>query len=44
MPSSAQRLAEQDAKIAAGLRILYGGSVKAGNARELFCSPMSTAV
>ncbi|HTW75822.1 MAG TPA: triose-phosphate isomerase [Steroidobacteraceae bacterium] len=30
------RLAERDAKIAAGLRILYGGSVKAGNARELF--------
>ena len=31
-----QRLAEQDAKIAADLQILYGGSVKAGNARELF--------
>jgi triosephosphate isomerase len=31
-----QRLAERDAKIAAGLQILYGGSVKAGNARELF--------
>jgi len=31
-----QRLADQDAKIAAGLRILYGGSVKTGNARELF--------
>jgi len=31
-----QRLAGQDAKIAAGLRILYGGSVKTGNARELF--------
>ncbi len=31
-----QRLREQDAKIAAGLQILYGGSVKAGNARELF--------
>jgi triosephosphate isomerase len=31
-----QRLADQDAKIAAGLQILYGGSVKAGNARELF--------
>ena len=30
------RLAERDAKIAAGLQILYGGSVKAGNARELF--------
>ncbi len=31
-----QRLAGQDAKIAAELRILYGGSVKTGNARELF--------
>ncbi|HEX4024403.1 MAG TPA: triose-phosphate isomerase [Steroidobacteraceae bacterium] len=31
-----QRLAQQDAKIAAGLQIVYGGSVKAGNARELF--------
>jgi triosephosphate isomerase (TIM) len=31
-----QRLADRDAKIAAGLQILYGGSVKAGNARELF--------
>ena len=31
-----RRLAEQDARIAAGLQILYGGSVKAGNARELF--------
>ena len=31
-----RRLAEQDAKIAAGLQILYGGSVKAGNARDLF--------
>jgi triosephosphate isomerase len=31
-----QRLMRQDAKIGAGLRILYGGSVKAGNARELF--------
>jgi len=31
-----QRLAERDAKIAGDLRILYGGSVKAGNARELF--------
>jgi triosephosphate isomerase len=30
------RLAERDAKIAAGLQILYGGSVKTGNARELF--------
>jgi len=33
------RLARQDARIAAGLRILYGGSVKAGNARELFTQP-----
>lgn len=31
-----ERLAIRDAKIAAGLQILYGGSVKAGNARELF--------
>ncbi|HEY6451104.1 MAG TPA: triose-phosphate isomerase [Steroidobacteraceae bacterium] len=30
------RLGQQDAKIAAALPILYGGSVKAGNARELF--------
>jgi triosephosphate isomerase len=34
-----QRLAERDAKIADGLQILYGGSVKAGNARELFSQP-----
>jgi triosephosphate isomerase len=33
------RLARQDARIAGGLRILYGGSVKAGNARELFSQP-----
>jgi triosephosphate isomerase (TIM) len=31
-----QRLSARDAKIARDLRILYGGSVKAGNARELF--------
>lgn len=31
-----QRLALQDAKIADALPILYGGSVKTGNARELF--------
>jgi len=31
-----QRLTQRDAKIAAGLLILYGGSVKAGNARDLF--------
>jgi triosephosphate isomerase len=34
-----QRLAQRDAKIAAGLQILYGGSVKAGNAAELFAQP-----
>jgi|SRR5690606_32705846 len=32
-------VAQQDAKIAAGLRILYGGSVKAANAREIFAMP-----
>ena len=31
--------AARDAKIAAGVRILYGGSVKAANARELFAMP-----
>lgn len=31
-----QHLATQDAVIAAGVRILYGGSVKGSNARELF--------
>jgi triosephosphate isomerase (TIM) len=30
------RIAARDAKIAPGVRILYGGSVKAGNAAELF--------
>jgi triosephosphate isomerase len=34
-----QRLAREDAKISAGLRILYGGSVKAGNARDIFAMP-----
>jgi triosephosphate isomerase len=34
-----QRLAARDAKIARDLQILYGGSVKAGNARELFTEP-----
>jgi triosephosphate isomerase len=34
-----QRVAGQDAKIASGLRILYGGSVKAGNARDIFAMP-----
>jgi triosephosphate isomerase (TIM) len=33
------RVGERDAKIAAGTRILYGGSVKAGNAAELFAMP-----
>ncbi len=34
-----RRLAEQDARIAAATRILYGGSVKASNAGELFAMP-----
>lgn len=33
------RFAEGDATIAGGLRILYGGSVKPGNAKELFGQP-----
>ena len=33
------RIAERDARIAAEVRILYGGSVKAGNAGELFSQP-----
>lgn len=33
------RIAKQDASVAAGVRILYGGSVKADNARELFGKP-----
>jgi triosephosphate isomerase len=33
------RIQAQDAKIARHLRILYGGSVKAGNAAELFTMP-----
>jgi triosephosphate isomerase len=32
-------VAARDAKIAADVRILYGGSVKAANARELFAMP-----
>jgi triosephosphate isomerase (TIM) len=32
-------VAARDAKIAAGLRILYGGSVKAANARDIFAMP-----
>ncbi len=34
-----EQVGRQDAKIAAELRILYGGSVKAANARELFAMP-----
>jgi triosephosphate isomerase len=34
-----QRVATEDAKIAGGLRVLYGGSVKAGNARAIFAMP-----
>lgn len=33
------RLAERDARVAAELRILYGGSVKGSNAAELFGQP-----
>jgi triosephosphate isomerase (TIM) len=33
------RLAREDARIADGLQILYGGSVKSGNARDLFAQP-----
>jgi triosephosphate isomerase len=33
------RVAEKDARIAASLRVLYGGSVKAGNAGRLFAMP-----
>jgi len=32
-------LSERDAKIASFVRILYGGSVKPANAREIFCRP-----
>jgi triosephosphate isomerase len=32
-------LAEFDVSVAAGVRVLYGGSVKAGNAAELFAMP-----
>ena len=34
-----QRVAQQDSQVAQGLCILYGGSVKAGNAAELFSMP-----
>ena len=33
------RIRAHDAKMAAHLRILYGGSVKGGNAAELFAMP-----
>jgi triosephosphate isomerase len=33
------RVAMRDAAVAAGLQILYGGSVKPGNARQLFAQP-----
>jgi len=33
------RIAARDGRIAAATRILYGGSVKAGNAAELFAMP-----
>lgn len=34
-----EQLAQRDAKIAGSLRILYGGSVKPGNAAEIFAMP-----
>ncbi|MDC7219212.1 MAG: triose-phosphate isomerase [Spirochaetales bacterium] len=34
-----QRVAEQDGAVADGLRILYGGSMKPGNAQELIAKP-----
>jgi len=34
-----QRVAAHDPQVAAGLRILYGGSVKSANASELFAMP-----
>jgi len=33
------RIAQKDGRIGASLRVLYGGSVKAGNALELFAMP-----
>ncbi len=33
------RVAEHDAGVAEGLRILYGGSMKPGNAQELIAKP-----
>jgi triosephosphate isomerase len=32
-------VADNDPQVAAGLRILYGGSVKSANASELFAMP-----
>lgn len=34
-----QRVAQQDVQVAQSLRLLYGGSVKPGNAAELFAMP-----
>ena len=34
-----KRVAASDAKVAGGLRILYGGSVKASNAAQIFAQP-----
>jgi triosephosphate isomerase len=34
-----ERIGERDAKIAKATRVLYGGSVKASNAAELFAQP-----
>ena len=34
-----RRVAESDPRVAAGVRILYGGSVKSANASELFAMP-----
>ena len=39
MPLSGKRVAQQDGQIAQSLCILYGGSVKANNAAELFAMP-----
>jgi triosephosphate isomerase (TIM) len=33
------RLAARDARLAENLAIIYGGSVKPGNAKELFAQP-----
>jgi triosephosphate isomerase len=34
-----KRVAVENAQVAAGLQVLYGGSVKAGNAAQLFAMP-----